>query len=483
MKIKKILRKKKAKKKFDLREKILIIPFIIFIIILLTIFLIFKNSKIIFKSNTIYINKFDAFLPKINLKDTKIPTLEEINNSNKLFLSDINLTNEYIHYIKNIDEEEEKKYKQKLYENIEPKQFWKEKRPNQYSYEEFYNISCEEKFIYTEKFEYPKEPSISVIIPSFNKEKEILKSIRSIQNQSLKNIEIIIIDDASTDNSKKILKNLINEDHRIRVFTHLKNMGSWRSRLDGFLYSRAKYIIYFDMGDQYTDNYVLEDALILVQKYQLDSVRFSLIKTNNFQNPYLKKNFVDFYKDQSKRIIYGKSIFDVTTFVYGAIWDRLTRANIITKGLYLLDSFILNAYKNMWDDRWWNTLINKISLRNLIIDRIGYLYLVTGKGEGTIRLGNDLKNNKIIREFIYFWIFDLILLPKEDNKRSIIKILRDFNNKNNRYFGIRVNLDYIINKFLPYEHLLISLIEDNYVLKQDKEFVKTLLNNYRNKIN
>ena len=43
--------------------------------------------------------------------------------------------------------------------------------------------------------------------------------------------------DCSTDNSKNIFKNLLDTDPRIRVFTHLKNLGTWRSRLDGFLYS------------------------------------------------------------------------------------------------------------------------------------------------------------------------------------------------------------------------------------------------------
>ena len=87
-----------------------------------------------------------------------------------------------------------------------------------------------------------------------------MKSIRSIQNQSFKNIEIIIVNDCSTDNSSKYFNYLLETDPRIRIFHHLQNMGCWRSRLDGFLYSRGKYIIYFDMGDIYSDEFVLEDA-------------------------------------------------------------------------------------------------------------------------------------------------------------------------------------------------------------------------------
>ncbi len=86
-------------------------------------------------------------------------------------------------------------------------------------------------------------PVVSVIIPSFNKSSVIMKSIRSIQNQSFKDIEIIIVDDCSTDNSSIYFKYLLETDPRIRIFTHLKNKGAWRARINGFLYSKEKYII------------------------------------------------------------------------------------------------------------------------------------------------------------------------------------------------------------------------------------------------
>jgi len=63
-------------------------------------------------------------------------------------------------------------------------------------------------------------------------------------------------------------------------------------------------------------------------------------------------------------------------------------------------------------------------------------------------------------------------LPKQDNKKSVIDILRDFNKNNNRYFGVRINLNYLIGKFEPYEHLLTVLIDDPFVKNEDKQFVK-----------
>jgi len=62
----------------------------------------------------------------------------------------------------------------------------------------------------------------------------------------------------------------------------MTNMGCWRSRLDGILYSRGKYIILFDAGDLYEDNYVLLDAYNVIEKYNLDSCKFLFRVLRNF---------------------------------------------------------------------------------------------------------------------------------------------------------------------------------------------------------
>ena len=76
-------------------------------------------------------------------------------------------------------------------------------RTNQIDLYSYYNICKNEKLIFKEKIEYYNKPFISVLVPSFNKGDIILKSIRSIQTQSFKNLEIIIVNDGSIDNSKK----------------------------------------------------------------------------------------------------------------------------------------------------------------------------------------------------------------------------------------------------------------------------------------
>ena len=151
-------------------------------------------------------------------------------------------------------------------------------------------------------------------------------------------------------------------------------MGIWRTRIDGFLYSKAKYVIQFDMEDFYTDNYILEGSYSLIIKYNLDSVRFSFIRSNQSNYPYNFSKEIKITKNHTK-IIYGTRTFDTKTWEFGTVWNRLTRSDIVSRGLYLLDSYLLNAHKNLFEYGRYNVLINKMSFSYLLINRAGYLYL------------------------------------------------------------------------------------------------------------
>jgi hypothetical protein len=254
-------------------------------------------------------------------------------------------------------------------------------------------------------------------------------------------------------------------------------MGVWRSRMDGFLYSRGEYILHFDPGDLYSDNYVLEDSYNLITKYNLDTVRFSFSKTlESITNQTFEQMFK--YPPKFTKIIYGIPDYNVHQFGYGTIWNRLVRANIFTKALGLVDEYILNAYKNLWEDMWWNDLVNKVSFSNLIVNRYGYIYLFNSGGAGIPKIRNSLLRDKTIKEFIYFWLFDLELLPVEDNKKSVINKIRDYNREDNKFCRLSMKLDYLNTKFPIYGHLLTLLINDPFVEKDDKIFLRELYKNF-----
>ena len=226
-----------------------------------------------------------------------------------------------------------------------------------------------------------------------------MTSIRSIQNQSFKNIEIIIVDDCSTDNSKTIFKYLLETDPRIRIFTHLKNMGAWRTRIDGFLYSRAKYMLFFDTGDLYEDNYVLEDFYNLIEKNNLDSVKMIFRIIHSYYNC-TKNSYIPYHSNENSKIIYEKSnITDVNLKVFNFsknIFNRIIRTNIYEKGLYLLKDRVLNIYKNLYEDIWQNAIIDEVSHNLLIVERVGYMYYKSKSGFGDIKLETRKQKDLLI---------------------------------------------------------------------------------------
>ena len=87
------------------------------------------------------------------------------------------------------------------------------------------------QFIDNDKINYDNNPIISIVVVSYNKQNILLNLIRSIQNQKLKNIEIIIVNDCSNDNSSKVFNYLLETDPRIRIFHHTSKMGCFRPKL------------------------------------------------------------------------------------------------------------------------------------------------------------------------------------------------------------------------------------------------------------
>ena len=349
---------------------------------------------------------------------------------------------------------------------------------NNSSYLRDFYLACDRKkliIVKRNKSESYEEPIISVIIPFFNKRLELLRTIRSVQLQTLKNIEIIIVDDENT-SAKKYYKKILDNDYRIRLFTQNKNLGVWRKRIDGFLYSRGEYILHINPGDILADSFVLEDLYNLVHQYNLDTVRFSFSKTN-YDSKFKKNiqfNEKKIYPNKFTKIIYGTPGYDVKIFGYGTIYNRLVRSGIFRKALDLVDIDILNVHKDIWEDMWWNDLVDRVSFSNLIVNRLGYIFLYDIKNVLEPRSSDKFLREKTIQEFILFWFFDLKLLPKNNDKQMIIDNLKRFIRPDNKFAGETISLEYLIHRYEPYEILLISLIEDPFVSAKNKAFVYKL---------
>lgn len=117
---------------------------------------------------------------------------------------------------------------------------------------------------------YMKEPLISVIIPMYNAEVYIKKCIASVTKQLYENIEIIIIDDGSTDNSYKICEGIKNLDNRI-ILLYQKNSGVSNARNTGLKKANGKYVTFVD-ADDYIDEEYLQSLYYGMVKLKVDAM-------------------------------------------------------------------------------------------------------------------------------------------------------------------------------------------------------------------
>lgn len=130
---------------------------------------------------------------------------------------------------------------------------------------------------------------ISVLVAVYNAEKYLEKCLNSLLNQTLKEIEIICINDGSTDSSQKILDRYAQMDSRIKLYSQ-KNGGASSARNKGLEYACGKYICMVD-SDDYISEDCLEKTYELIEENSLDAGIFKLIITDGSN----EKDFVNKY--------------------------------------------------------------------------------------------------------------------------------------------------------------------------------------------
>ena len=115
---------------------------------------------------------------------------------------------------------------------------------------------------------------ITAIVPIYNSEKTIISSVRSIQNQNISQIEIILVNDFSSDNSLKFIKNLQSSDPRIIIINNKRNMGTLYSRSIGALKAKGKYIFSLDNDDLFFNDDVFDTVYKNAKIGNYDIVKF-----------------------------------------------------------------------------------------------------------------------------------------------------------------------------------------------------------------
>jgi len=111
-----------------------------------------------------------------------------------------------------------------------------------------------------------KNPKISIITSTFNDSPYIRATIKSVLDQSFKNWEYIIINDASTDNTEKIIKEFSKKDNRIRYYRNKNNQGQTINSNKGLLLVKGEYIARIDGDDIWVDKNKLKKQFLFLEK-------------------------------------------------------------------------------------------------------------------------------------------------------------------------------------------------------------------------
>ncbi len=134
-------------------------------------------------------------------------------------------------------------------------------------------------------------PQLSIIIPLFNSCDFISRALQSCINQTLKDVEILIIDDKSKDNSLNIVLEFAKKDERVKIFQNDENLGTFATRNLGVLKSRADFIMFLDSDDFLALN-ACEVALTKIKQ------GFDLLCFDAFVHRVKTKQFYRFKQDE-----------------------------------------------------------------------------------------------------------------------------------------------------------------------------------------
>ena len=110
--------------------------------------------------------------------------------------------------------------------------------------QDFMNLVMNGTELYKNKIYYPTaNPKISIVITVYNGEPYLKTSLLSVQNQDFKDIEIVLVDDCSQDNSVNLIKELMKREPRIVLYKNKENKGMLYTKSKGLLLAKGKYVI------------------------------------------------------------------------------------------------------------------------------------------------------------------------------------------------------------------------------------------------
>ena len=188
-------------------------------------------------------------------------------------------------------------------------------------------------------------PIVSAVIPVYNSKQYIPRAIKSVQNQNFTELEIILVNDYSTDDTLSIILEIQREDQRIKIINNKKNMGILYSRCIGVLASKSKYIFPLDNDDMFLDKDVFQTIVNIAEAGKFDIVEFKAVRTVNGDLDILKNRKYDaaycnhpsgliLHQPQLGNFpIWPGSSLDTYEIESGHVWGKCFRTKIYKKAI------------------------------------------------------------------------------------------------------------------------------------------------------
>ncbi len=156
------------------------------------------------------------------------------------------------------------------------------------------------------------KPTISIIIPTYNRSQLIVRAVKSVLNQTYQDFELIVVDDASTDNTEEVVNSF--DDERIRYIRHEENKGEAAARNTGIKAARGDYIAYQDSDDEwFPEKLARQIELLEHASPEVGVIYTGFWKTENHRRTYIPFSWVkqkngDIHKELLKGNFIGSPV-------------------------------------------------------------------------------------------------------------------------------------------------------------------------------
>ena len=290
---------------------------------------------------------------------------------------------------------------------------------------------CEEGvLINLEPFTSFENPKISVIIPVYNASSTIKKAIRSIQNQKLKELEIILYDDCSPDNSYNIMQELQKEDPRIKLFKNEKNRGVIYTRLTASLLAKGKYITYLDNDDMFSRDDIFNIIYDEIEKNNYDIVEFNGYSTHDFHLINKEKNIkstspfnkeTEIKQPELSKLLLKKINDDKVELGDMFLWGKIYKSDLVKKCIDIIGKEIYEQKVLYHDDDCTNCIIFQNAKSFKFLNIYGIFYYTNQES-----VTHSKRPFQICHDILFFFNFLIKFYPDEEKEKIAIRLINEW---------------------------------------------------------